>query len=377
MSSAKHPSWRCRFCYVTTKGTFNCCWTCGKKWFKCEDTTFVPPAERTPRASYQDQSNHGDPFGTYDQAWQEGGEHRSAPSNSTLWSPFPKCQIEGLQRWERQEEQAQGQRCSTGRSPGAEYGQVSAPHQQIGSLLQRRLRHHKQQPQVRRHRQQLAQSKSERDKAEAELQSLPQLHHTLKSKPQGELTEDIKEAIQVADQHIKKVDAKSYRSLVDSLQETRKHLREIEESWNSFRVQSSTYLDQASKLWMTHVDNYEQGKTRFSQRRQEAVQHLHQIRSRIHRAHVRTMSAVGGFETGVMLSAQAALDNAMNVEEQDLVANHENLAQAKEQLVGIVAQVKNTIESRVRKRGRSMPKGRPRDLGRWRRSSWQKSAGFQ
>ena len=54
-----------------------------------------------------------------------------------------------------------------------------------------------------------------------------------------------------------------------------------------------------------------------------------------------------------MLSAQAALDNAMNVEEQDLVASHENLAQAKEQLVGIVAQVKNTIEARIRKRDRS------------------------
>lgn len=81
---------------------------------------------------------------------------------------------------------------------------------------------------------------------------------------------------------------------------------------------------------MSHVDSYGQGETRFSLKRQEAVEHLHQIRARLQEVHVRTMSVDGGMESGNMLIAQAALDDAMNVEEQDLSEEQADLAQVKE-----------------------------------------------
>eukprot|EP00435_Cladocopium_sp_Y103_P058773 s393_g20.t1 len=199
-------------------------------------------------------------------------------------------------------------------------------------------------------------TRAERDKEEAELNSLRQLRDTLKAKPQNELTEDVKKAIQVAEQHARKEDAKTHRSLVDQLQKARKSLGEVEEQWNAFRVQWSTYLDQATKLWKSHVENYELGETKWSQRRQEAVQHLHRVRARLHEVHVRTMSTDGAYQDVNLQHAQAALDDAMLIEEQDLSEDQEVLAQAKEKLIGIVEQVRTNIEARVKKRDRSVPR---------------------
>eukprot|EP00435_Cladocopium_sp_Y103_P058537 s520_g20.t1 len=161
-------------------------------------------------------------------------------------------------------------------------------------------------------------SRAEREKEEAELRSLKQLHTTLKAKPLNELTDDVKKATQVAEQHARKEDAKM------QLQKARKRLGEVEEQWNAFRVQWFTYyLNQASKLWMSHVEKYELGENRFSTS---------------------------------CTSTEAALDDAMNIGEQDLSAEQEAPAQAKQNLVGIAEQVRTSIEARVRKRDRSIPK---------------------
>eukprot|EP00435_Cladocopium_sp_Y103_P074222 s126_g47.t1 len=345
---------------VLMKGSANACWKCGRKWFKCEDTTYVPPDDRTPK-NYQEPLQDN-PFGDF---WNDDGGHWQQPKSPRQAQPQQvahqqgkgqskgknqpkksKGKGKGGQKWPHQVVEQEEDQYLPPSTRWLNPPSVPTPTEQAagsGAVLPTAL-------------QPFSKTKAERDKEEAELNSLRQLRDTLKAKPQNELTEDVKKAIQVAEQHARKEDSKTHRNLVDQLQKARKSLGEVEEQWNAFRVQWSTYLDQATKLWKSHVENYELGETKWSQRRQEAVQHLHRVRARLHEVHVRTMSTDGAYQDVNLQHAQAALDDAMLIEEQDLTEDQEVLAQAKEKLIGIVGQVRTNIEARVKKRDRSVPR---------------------
>ena len=92
------------------------------------------------------------------------------------------------------------------------------------------------------------------------------------------------------------------------------------------------------------------GETKFAERRSEALQNLKATRAALHDAHLRTMEQ-DVLGTSAIETAQAALDESMFVEEPAELGT--GFSQIKEELTGVVKQVKDTIEARIRKRDRS------------------------
>ena len=197
------------------------------------------------------------------------------------------------------------------------------------------------------------------DKDETELNSLRKMYKDLKGKPN--LPEDIKVVLASAEATLRKEDAKSHRQLVDLLKAARKKLADLDEQWEAYRVQWATYIDKASQMWLSHVEAFEHGESKFAEKRQEALQHLQQTRARLHETHMRTMEEGSSLEGAQVETAQEALDATMKLfDEPDGSEVESNFAQLKAELTGVVKQVKDTIEEKSSKRHRLTPP-RPAD----------------
>ena len=104
------------------------------------------------------------------------------------------------------------------------------------------------------------------DKDETELNSLRKMYKDLKGKPN--LPEDIKVVLASAEATLRKEDAKSHKQLVDLLKAARKKLADLDEQWEAYRVQWATYIDKASQMWLSHVEAFEHGESKFAEKRQ-------------------------------------------------------------------------------------------------------------
>ena len=184
---------------------------------------------------------------------------------------------------------------------------------------------------------------------DSELIALRQLHAQVKNQS-VEQTDDVKKALAVLEAVSRKEDSKSYRQLVGLLDKARKKLSDIEEQWEEFRKQWTSYLDNATKMWAAHIDSYEEGETKFSQKRKEAADHLQLIRTQLHEVHVRTMAKEGAISSGDLEEGQTALDATMAIEEMENVAAQPQFLQLKTDLKGAVQRVRDTIEERIQKR---------------------------
>jgi len=159
---------------------------------------------------------------------------------------------------------------------------------------------------------------------------------------------------------VRKVDAKTHSQLVSQLNNMRKKLSEIDEQWESYRQQWADYLDKATQMWMSHVEEFEKGEARFAERRGEALRNLQTTREALHDAHQRTMGQ-DVLASNDIDSAQEALDATMTVGENDSTGMQTSFAQIKENLNGVVQQVRNTIEEKIKKRERSRSRGHQGD----------------
>jgi hypothetical protein len=188
-------------------------------------------------------------------------------------------------------------------------------------------------------------------KDDSELASLRIMYKELKDKPN--LPEDIQQVLRNAEATLRKADAKSHKQLIDQLKTARKKLSDLDEQWEAYRVQWASYIEKASQLWLSHVEDFETGETKFVEKRKEMLQHLQDTRLRLHEVHMRAMEQ--GTEDGGadVATAQEALDSTMQFEEQETPALDQDFAQIKKELTGVVKQVKDTIEDKIRGRDRS------------------------
>ena len=347
--------WRCRYCMRLVKGKSAQCGGCWRFWGQCHDSTYVHQQHRP---------SHGDNYtGGWQQAsWEEyypwpkdgnksprkrtqsprqrqnrpksrkkhqgdqdhvdyhkgkgkgGGAEQFAPSTQWLLPPSLPASMES-------------QALPSTATPPTAMGMTSIPSMQPFA-------------------------KPNFGKDEAELHSLRHMYKEIKNKPN--LPEDIKKVVQATESTVRKVDAKTHSQLVSRLNTMRKKLNEIDEQWEAYRNQWANYLDEASQMWMSHVESFEDGENKFATRRKEALQKLQATRSALHEAHQRTMEQDGGLERHDIENAKEALDASMSVEEPEEAESQ--LVQIKEDLTGIVRQVRSTIEERIRKRDRSRPR---------------------
>lgn len=191
-------------------------------------------------------------------------------------------------------------------------------------------------------------------KEDAELASLKIMYKELKDKPN--LPEDVQQVLRHAEATLRKADAKSHKQLIDQLKTARKRLSDLDEQWEAYRVQWASYIEKASQLWLSHVEDFETGETKFVEKRKDLLQHLQDTRLRLHEVHMRTMEqgSDGAEEGGAdVATAQEALDAAMQFEEQETPVLDQDFAKIKKELTGVVKQVKDTIEDKLRGRDRS------------------------
>jgi hypothetical protein len=105
-------------------------------------------------------------------------------------------------------------------------------------------------------------------------------------------------------------------------------------------------------MWTAHIESYEEGETKFSQKRKEAAIHLQQVRPQLHEIHVRTMSAEGAVPSGELQEGQTALDATMTISDMDIVEEQPQFSQLKTELQGAVQKVRETIGEKLAKRRR-------------------------
>ena len=191
-------------------------------------------------------------------------------------------------------------------------------------------------------------SRTEKEKEDlnAELIALRNLKQEIQKEKQ---TEEVKKALAVVEASVRKEDSKNYKQLVGLLEKARKKLSDIEEQWETFRNQWATYLDNAQKMWISHIDSYEEGETKFAQKRREAAETVQQVRAQLHDVHVRTM-ALEGVSQGELQEGQSALDATMIIEDLDDVIDPPQFAQLRDDLKGVVQRVKDSIEEKMTKR---------------------------
>ena len=72
------------------------------------------------------------------------------------------------------------------------------------------------------------------------------------------------------------------------------------------------YLDKATQMWMSHVEEFEKGEAQFAERRGDALRNLQTTREALHDAHQRTMGQ-DVLASNDIDSAQEALDATMTV----------------------------------------------------------------
>ena len=73
---------------------------------------------------------------------------------------------------------------------------------------------------------------------------------------------------------------------------------------------------------------------------------------------MRTMEQGTAQGSAEVANAQEALDATMQIEEQEHPMEDTNFAQIRQELTGVVQQVKSTIEDRIKKRDRSRSRAR-------------------
>ena len=182
------------------------------------------------------------------------------------------------------------------------------------------------------------------------------MYKELKDKPN--LPDDIQKVVKNAEVTLRKADAKSHKQLIDQLKDARKKLSNLDEQWEAYRLQWAGYLEKASQLWLSHVEDYESGEKSFAEKRKELLTNLQETRVRLHDVHMRTMEQGISAGTTEAVHAQEALDATMQIEDQDHPAEDTHFAQIRQELTGVVQQVKSTIEDRIKKRDRSRSRGR-------------------
>ena len=188
------------------------------------------------------------------------------------------------------------------------------------------------------------------DKEDAELTALRNFHSSVRGLT-ADQPEEVKKALAVVEAYTRKDDAKSYRQLVGLLDKARKRLADVEEQWQAFRGQWSAYLDNATKMWTSHIESYEEGEGKFAQKRKEATLHLQQVRAQLHDVHIRTMAVEGTVPKGELQEGQTALDATMMIEDLDEGAEEAKaFTQLTTDLKGVVQRVKTNIEEKMAKR---------------------------
>ena len=188
------------------------------------------------------------------------------------------------------------------------------------------------------------------DKEDPELIALRNFHSSVRGLATDQ-PEEVKKALAVVEAYNRKDDAKSYRQLVGQLGKARKSLADIEEQWQAFRGQWSAYLDNATKMWTSHIESYEEGEGKFALKRKEATLHLQQVRAQLHDVHIRTMAVEGSIPKGELQEGQTALDATMMIEDLEEAAEEEKaFTQLTTDLKGVVQRVKTNIEEKMAKR---------------------------
>eukprot|EP00435_Cladocopium_sp_Y103_P023500 s582_g5.t1 len=193
-------------------------------------------------------------------------------------------------------------------------------------------------------------SKLEKDKEDAELLALRNLSVKVRNQPE-EQSEDVKKALAAVEAATRKDEAKSYHQLVSAVKTAKKKLSDVEEQWEAFRTQWTQYLDKATKMWIAHIDSYEEGEKKFTEKHHEAAEHLQQVRGQLHAIHVRTME--GTVTAGELQEGQTALDSSMQIEEMEAATEQPHLLQLKTDLKGVVQKVRDTIDEKITKRSLS------------------------
>ena len=181
----------------------------------------------------------------------------------------------------------------------------------------------------------------EKEDTNAELIALRNLKQEVQKERQ---TEEIKKALAVVDACVRKENSKSYKQLVGLVEKARQKLSDIEEHWETFRNQWANYLDNAQKMWISHIDSYEEGENKFAQRR-EAADSVQQVRAQLHHVHVRTM-AMEGISQGELQEGQRTLDATMVIEDVDDAIDPPEFAQLRHDLKGVVQRVTRTPSRR-------------------------------
>eukprot|EP00435_Cladocopium_sp_Y103_P064835 s146_g26.t1 len=193
-------------------------------------------------------------------------------------------------------------------------------------------------------------SRLEKDKEDAELLALRNLSAKVRSQTE-EPSEDIKKALAAVEAVTRKDEAKSYHQLVSATKTAKKKLLDLEEQWEAFRTQWTQYLDKATKMWIAHIDSYEEGEKKFAEKHREAAEYLQQVCGQLHAIHIRTME--GTLSAGELQEGQTALDASMQIEEMDDAINQPHLIQLKTDLKGVVQKVRDTIDKKITKRSLS------------------------
>lgn len=193
-----------------------------------------------------------------------------------------------------------------------------------------------------------------KQKEDPELSSLRLLYKELKDK--SNLPEDVQLMVRNAEATLWKADAKSHKQLIDQLKTVRRKLSDLDEQWETYRIQWANYIEKASQLWLSHVEDFEAGETKFTEKRKEMMQTLQDTRQRLHEVHMHTMEQGASDANADLAIAQEALDDTQQLEEQGTPALDSDFSQLKKELTGVVKQVKDTIEDKIRGRSRSRGK---------------------
>lgn len=353
--------WRCKFCMRMVSSSSAYCGGCWGHWSLCQDATYVHKKKKKDQQGYTPDWQET-PWESPQDTWSP---RRRSPRKRTQ-SPRKRSVSARARHQQDQPDLMHGHQGGKGQEKGkgfekggaVAFGHLPPSTQWLSPPAVPFATDSSTAPQLTpgtsstpsTAMQPFGKSKMDKEDPTQELQELRQLHAEVKK---GEQTEEIKKAVAIVEAMTRKEDAKSYKQLVSLLDKARKKLSDIDEQWEAFRSQWSTYLDNAMKMWTAHIDSYEEGENKFAEKRAEAAAHLQQVRTQLHEVHIRTMQGSGTIPQGELQEGQTALDETMSIEDMDTVAEpHFN--QLKEELKGVVQRVKDTIEDKMSKRSLSV-----------------------
>lgn len=357
----KADPWRCRHCMRMVKGVVSQCGGCHQHWTHCMDTTYVhQPRRRVQQAEYAGGWEET-PWRSQDYGWV--AERPKSPRQRTQ-SPRQrqtrsKSQKKHLNYMEEEDHykgkgkvgKTKGKESFAPMPPSTQW--LSPPSMPSSVAPEAASATHAESlmPSLSSLPAMQPFPKPKGPKEDTELASLRLMYKELKDKPN--LPDDIQQVVKNAEATLRRADAKSHKQLIDQLKVARKKLADLDEQWEAYRVQWASYIEKASQLWLSHVEDFESGEAKFVEKRKETMQHLQETRQRLHEVHLRTMEQ-GTEDAGAdMEVAQEALDATKQLEEQETLVLDSDFSQIKKELTGVVKQVKDTIEDRLRGRDRS------------------------